>query len=295
MLLSSQGIKKAERIMMKNQKNCLYLTVFFVLVVPFFVQSQEGEQSVKRAIVIGATSGMGRQVAKLLATEGGYQVGLVGRRMNMLESLQQEIQTKTYIKQIDVTQFAVARKQLLELVDQMGGLDLILIAVTSFKDPFVEQDAVTQYDLDVKTIDVELRGFWEMADVAVRLFEKQRSGHLVGVSSISGVRGDAHCPVYSGAKAFVSTYLEGIRNYMLQNDIPVYVTDIMPGWVDIEKETFSVKPGTYWVTPLDKAARQIFEAIQRKKKIAYISSRQMLVKAALNLVPDCIYNAIGGF
>ena len=92
-----------------------------------------------------------------------------------------------------------------------------------------------------------------MAHTAVEFFEKQKSGHLVGISSISGLRGSGYCPVYSGAKAFISRYLEGVRNKMIQNKIPVYVTDIMPGWVDVEHTTFSEIPGTYWVATLEKA------------------------------------------
>jgi short-subunit dehydrogenase len=248
------------------------------------------QQNVKRAIVIGATSGIGRQVAKLLATQGGYEVGLVGRRVNLLESLQKEIPTKTYIKQIDVSLYDQAKKQLIELIEEMGGLDLMLISVSSSYN-----SKLSKYENDAKTIEVTLVGFWEMANVALEIFEKQKSGHLVGISSISGLRGDAKCPVYCGAKAFISTYLEGVRNYMIQKNIPVYVTDIMPGWIDTEEVKYSEMPETYWVTPLQKAGQQIFEAIQNKQKIAYISKRQILVKLALNIVPDVIYNAIGGF
>ncbi|MFA5075482.1 MAG: SDR family NAD(P)-dependent oxidoreductase [Candidatus Babeliales bacterium] len=250
----------------------------------------QNKNAIKRAIVIGASSGIGRQVAKLLATEGGYEVGLVARRINLLESLQKEISTKTYIKQIDVSKFDNARKELVELIEDMGGLDLILISVACNED--LKKN--NKHELDKETMAVTLTGFWNIADVAVEFFAKQKSGHLVGISSISAVRGDAKCPVYSGAKAFISTYLEGIRNYMIQNKIPVYITDIMPGWVDTDIK-YSEMPETYWVTPLEKASQQIFKAIKNKKKIAYISKRQILVKFALQIVPDCIYNAIGGF
>lgn len=257
------------------------------------------QDGIKRAIVIGATSGMGRQVAKLLASEGGYQVGLVGRRLNLLESLSKEImetkgakETKTYIKQIDVSSHEKAKELLGELIAEMGGLDLILIAVSSYVDCIGKDN---KKERDNKTIAVDLLGFYAMAEMAIEFFENQKYGHLVGISSISGVRGDAGCPVYSGAKAFISRYLEGVRNHMIQNKIQVYVTDIVPGWVDIEAATFSQMQGTYWVTPIDVAARQIFEAIQKKQKIAYISKRQIFVKLALQLCPDFIYNAIGGF
>ena len=263
------------------------------------------KDGIKRAIVIGATSGMGRQVAKLLAVEGGYQVGLVGRRVNLLESLQKEIQeaqeakekngakeTKTYIKQIDVSKYEQAKELLGELIAQMGGMDLILIAVSSFVD-IIGND--NKKERDAKNISVDLLGFYAMAEMAVEFFENQKYGHLVGISSISGIRGDAGCPVYSGAKAFISRYLEGVRNHMIQTKTPVYITDIVPGWVDIEAAKFSEMPGTYWVTPIDVAARQIFESIQNKDKVAYISRRQIFVKLALQLCPDFIFNAIGGF
>ncbi len=247
-----------------------------------------------RAIVIGASSGMGRQVAKLLATEGGYEVGLVGRRVHLLESLQQEIPSKTYIKQIDIAQHERAPQLLRELIDEMGGLDLLFIAASSLFEIMSGADASSQ-ERDARIIAVDVRGFWAVADVAVEIFEQQKSGHLVGISSLSGVRGEASCPVYSAAKAFISRYLEGVRNHMVQNKIPVYVTDIVPGFVDTERIFFSQLSGTYWVTPLEKAGRQIFEAIQKKQKVAYISPRQIFIKWALDLVPDCIYNALGGF
>ena len=280
---------------MKLCKSNVYgLITFFIIAsinIAYFQNNQcILQKNVKRAIIIGATSGMGRQVAKLLATEGGYEVGLVGRRVNLLESLKKEIPTKTHIKQIDVSLYDQAKKQLMELIEEMGGLDLMLISVASYYD-----SKLSKYENDVKTIAVTLVGFWEMANVALEIFEKQKSGHLVGISSISGLRGDAKCPVYCGSKAFISTYLEGVRNYMIQKNIPVYVTDIMPGWVDTEEVKYSEMPGTYWVTSLEKASWQIFEAIQSKQKIAYISKRQILVKIALNTVPDFIYNAIGGF
>ncbi len=242
----------------------------------------------KKAIVIGASSGMGRQVAKLIAQE--YEVGLASRRLNLLESLQKEIPTKTYIKQIDVSKLEEAKTKLAELIEEMGGLDLILISVSSC----IDTEFTKSWETDKKILDVDLAGFLVMADVAVNFFEKQNSGHLIGISSIDGLRGNALCPVYSGAKAFVSTYLEGIRNYMIQNKIPVYVTDIIPGWVDNEKIEFSKQEGTYWVTSTKKASEQIFNAIKNKKKKAYITKRWQIIAWLQALLPDCIYNGIGG-
>ena len=82
---------------------------------------------------------------------------------------------------------------------------------------------------------------------------------------------------------------------MIQNKLNnVFVTDIIPGWVDVEHSAFSQMPGTYWVTPLGKAGEQIFQAIKAKKKKAYISKRWQVIALLLNILPDSIYNAIGG-
>ncbi|MBT6528565.1 SDR family NAD(P)-dependent oxidoreductase, partial [bacterium] len=93
--------------------------------------SSDSWQQPKKAIVIGASSSMGRQVAKLLGNEGEYEVGLVARRRDRLESLSKEITSKTYIKCIDVSEYAKARNQLEELIDQMGGIDLMLISISA--------------------------------------------------------------------------------------------------------------------------------------------------------------------
>ncbi len=243
-----------------------------------------------KAIIVGATSGMGRQVAKMLSKD--YDVGLIGRRLNLLESLKSEIPTKSYIKQINVTQTETAIQKLFELIEEMGGLDLIVISISAANDNL---ETKKNFEKDKNTIDVDLIGFWIMADTALSFFEKQKSGHLVGISSTSGLRGDAKCPVYGGAKAFISKYLEGVRNQMIQKNIPIYVTDIIPGWVEIESEDIHKIPGAYWVATTQKAAQQICDAIKAKKKKAYITKRWQLIAWLYDITPDFIYNSIGRF
>ena len=122
-----------------------------------------------KAIIVGATSGMGRQVAKMLSKD--YDVGLVGRRLNLLESLKSEIPTKSYIKQIDVTQTETAIQKLFELIEEMGGLDLIVISISAANDNL---ETKKNFEKDKNTIDVDLFGFWIMADTALSFFEKQK-------------------------------------------------------------------------------------------------------------------------
>jgi short-subunit dehydrogenase len=260
--------------------------LFFILFLSF--SAVQASQPRKKAIIIGATSGMGRATAKLLAKK--YDVGLTGRRTELLDSLQNEIKTTSYIKRIDVSEPEAAQEKLSELILEMGGLDLIFISISGYFDNLTNT-AASDWKKHETTIDVDFKGFIAMADLAFEFFKTQGRGHLIGISSISGMRGDANSPVYCAAKAGVSTYLDSLRNYSQQNNLKkIYITDIIPGWVDVERTTFSDQPGTYWVTSLEKAAHQIFDGIEKKEKRVYISKRQVLVAWMLRLLPDYLYN-----
>ncbi|MBA3953775.1 SDR family NAD(P)-dependent oxidoreductase [Candidatus Dependentiae bacterium] len=249
----------------------------------------------KKAIVIGASSGMGREIAKLLSKEG-YNVGLVARRISLLESLQKEIATPTFIKQIDVTHPS-ARQQLQELIEKMGGLDLMVISISAYLD---NRNATAKNEADFnpqktwsekeRTLDVDAKGFIAMADVALDFFKAQGSGHLVGISSTSGQRGVAYSPEYSAAKACTSYYMEGIRNYLKQNNLPVKVTDVVAGYVAVEHSRLGEDPSAYWEVTVEQAGKTIVEGIKKQKQVIYVPSKVWIVSFLLKHLPDYIYN-----
>jgi len=250
--------------------------------------------NISKAIVVGATSGIGRQVAKVLA-KNGYEVGLIGRRINLLQSLQKEISTKTYIKQIDVSVIDKAKKQLEELIAQMGHLDLLFISVSAQGDlPFGKPTHAMSWDAVKKLIDVDLRGFWMAAYVGLKQFEKQGYGHLVGVSSIQKLQGFSGAPEYSGAKAFISKYLDGVRNRVIKDRLPIFVTEIIPGPVDVERQQYSQVRGFFWVVSSKEAARQIYAGIKDKKEKVYVSKGWRFIAWLLYIMPDWLYRRFEG-
>lgn len=257
----------------------------------------------KKAVVVGASSGMGREVAKRLS-KAGYVVGLVARRVPLLESLQDELSNFSYIKQIDVTAVD-AREQLQALIDQMGGLDLMVISISPYLDNRIsaaaraEQEGLSNfapctYELKwtekANFLNVCAYGFIAVADVALEYFIKQNSGHLVGISSTSGLRGSFFCPEYSASKACVMIYMEGVRNYMLQNNINVYITDVVAGYVSVEHSPFGEDPTAYWEITCKQAGKEIMEGIKARKKMVYVPSKIWLVVYLRKYLPDFIYN-----
>lgn len=230
----------------------------------------------KRAIIIGASSGIGEALAVELAREG-YDVGITARRVELLRSLQQRIPSRVVVRQMDVAQTAEAMRILEELIAELGGLDLIVI--NAGINPY---NAQLDWPAELDTISVNVCGFAAMANVAMRHFFRQNKGHLVGISSIAALKGSATRPAYSASKAFVSNYLQGLR--FRTRGTGVDVTDIRPGFVD----TLMIKElkCRFWVASPAGAARQIVQAVKKREKAAYITRRWVLISWIVRLLPD---------
>ena len=218
-----------------------------------------------RAVIIGATSGIGYALAFELARRG-YALGLAGRRTEILEEMQRAL-PGSVIRRIDVADTATAEAELGALVDALGGLDLLVIS-SGIGRPNPE----LEYAKEAEIIAVNVSGFTAMADAGFRYFRRQGHGRLVGLSSIAGIRGSRYAPAYGASKAFEINYLEALHNYarfLKLRDITV--TTILPGFVDTPMTRG--QQGMFWVAPAEKAARQIVDAIERKARVAYITRR----------------------
>lgn len=234
----------------------------------------------KKAIVIGASSGIGKALAMELARKG-YAVGITSRRVELLTEIKNEIQGPCFVKQMDVTQTETARRQLLELIQEMGSADLIIVcAGIGFRMPIMDWNA------DKSTIDVNVCGFAALTNAAVNYFIEQKHGHVVGISSVAAIRGHGDAPAYGASKAFEASYLNSIRYKIRRLGLPIAVTNIQPGFVDTPMVRDARK---FWTAPAEKAARQIVQAIEKKKKQAYITKRWRLVAWVMRIIPDGLW------
>lgn len=236
----------------------------------------------QKAIIIGASSGIGRELARVLH-QNDYIVGLAGRRVELLSELQREI-PDTYIKCIDVTKTKEAVEALEEFIMEMGGVDLVVISAGV---GFINPDL--NWEQERETIDTNILGFTAMANVAFKHFCKNGFGHIVGISSIAAIRGGSESPAYNASKAFVSNYLEGLRQKVSKLKSPITITDIQPGFVNT---AMAKGEGLFWVSSSEKASRQIFRAIKNKKKHAYITKRWRIIAWLLKVMPDRLYDRL---
>jgi short-subunit dehydrogenase len=235
----------------------------------------------KKVIIIGASSGMGRELAKVMAAHN-YIVGIAAPQENLLISLQHEIPTQTYRATIDVTANN-AQDKLRHLINEMNGVDIVVICA-GIGDPNPNLD----FEIDKKTIDVDVIGFCAMATASMHHFMQQKHGHLVVISSIAGIRGNDTAPAYNASKAFISNYVQGLRKKIAHEHLHIDVTDIKPGFVDtVMKHTYK-KP--FLMISAHKAAHYIFNGIVRKKKVVYVSPIWRFIAWGIYLAPDWIYS-----
>jgi short-subunit dehydrogenase len=233
----------------------------------------------KKAIIIGASSGIGNELSKILV-QNGYKVGITARRKNELEKLKKSNPNNYVISSFDCTT-ANNSEKLSELNDQIGGLDLLILC-SGTGDLNEELD----FEIENNTNLLNVNAFTEVVDWTFNYFEKQGKGHLVAISSIAGIRGSRMAPAYNASKAYQINYLEGLRQKATKTKKPIYVTDIRPGFVDTD---MAKGEGQFWVGTKEKAARQIFGIVKQKKGIGYITKRWWIIAKLLRLIPNGIY------
>ncbi|MDR1757020.1 MAG: SDR family NAD(P)-dependent oxidoreductase [Culturomica sp.] len=237
----------------------------------------------KRAIVVGATSGIGRGVAEVLS-QNGYLVGITGRRSEKLAELQAQNPQAFRVKSFDVYDTDTVVQNLEELVAELGGLDLLLFnSGTGHRNPALD------FDKEIEAIRVNVVGFTRVIDWAFAFFARQNSGHLASVSSIAGIRGNRFAPAYGATKAFQINYLESLRAKAGKEKRRMQITDIRPGFVDT---AMAQGDNVFWVAPVEKAARQIYKALRSEKQIVYITKRWRYVALLMKILPKWLWNKI---
>ncbi|MFC4246288.1 SDR family NAD(P)-dependent oxidoreductase [Natribaculum luteum] len=227
------------------------------------------------AIVVGASSGIGEALARELAADG-YEVGLTARRTERLKEIGAELPTKAYVATMDVTDADRAREAFDDLVDAMQSVDLVVISAAV---GHLNHDL--EWEPERETIDVNVRGFAAIATAAMTHFDDRGTGHLVGISSVAAVFGNGGAPAYNASKAFVSTYLEGLRHRQAGRKGDVTITTVEPGFVDTD-----LAMGEFWMCSPETAARQILRAVDRGRDHVYVTRRWRLVAWLLKALPE---------
>ncbi|ODT91320.1 MAG: oxidoreductase [Sphingobium sp. SCN 64-10] len=236
-----------------------------------------------RAIIVGASSGIGRELAMLLSRHG-YSVGVTGRRRDLLADLAGNSSGSIIYEAFDVADTNAMQRGLAALIERLGGLDLLVISAG-----VGHINADLGWEAERETITVNVEGFAAAANIGMQDFLAQGTGHLVAISSIAALRGGGDAPAYNASKAFVSNYMEGLRHNVARRGLPIATTDVRPGFVNT---AMAKCDGLFWVASPEKAAKQIYGAICARKSHAYVTKRWRLVAALMKFLPNSIYDRL---
>jgi short-subunit dehydrogenase len=235
-------------------------------------------------IIIGATSGIGEQLARL-SIQKGYVVGGTGRRVERLKSLKNELGDNFHFIEMDVTLFKKAKENLHTLIREMGGMDIIVLnaGISNYQ-------AASITGMEQMVVDVNVSGFIQLFGESFQFFRKQGSGHIVGVSSIAALFGSSRAAPYSSSKAFISTYMQAYRQRCNKLKEDIVITDVKPGFV--ESEMTEGKKGMFWVADTEKAVGQMLKDIEKRKSYSYVTRRWRLVAWLIKLTPNWVLDRI---
>jgi short-subunit dehydrogenase len=235
----------------------------------------------RKVIIVGASSGIGRGLAELLM-ENNYKVGITGRKEKLLDELKQINPNSFLIKVFDATDTISSIKKMEELISELGGLDLLIISSGTG-----DLNETLDFEIERKAIDLNVTGFTNIINWTFNYLEKQGYGHIAAITSVAGLRGSRVAPSYNATKSYQINYLEGLRQKAKKLKKPIFVTDIRPGLVDTD---MAKGEGLFWVMPVKKVAKQILRGIKNKSKVIYVTKRWGIIGRLLKILPRTIYD-----
>lgn len=239
----------------------------------------EMREKMKRIVIVGATSGIGLEVAKLYMAKG-WKVGVAGRNVSVLEWLKASNSESVETQVLDVCREDAAQR-LNGLVKKLGGMDVYLHCAGIGK-----QNMDLEESIEAGTVQTNVAGFVRMVMAVFHFFEKQGSGHIAVISSIAGTKGLGAAPSYSATKCFQNSYMEALEQQIRMRGLDIRVTDIRPGFVD----TPLLQGGTYpaLMRP-EKVAKTIVRAIDRKKSVAVIDWKYRILVFFWRMIPRYLW------
>ena len=204
-------------------------------------------------IIIGATSGIGKELWKLYAIEDNHVV-ILGRRKHLLEQMYQERANSTSIYEMDITDTESAAKCIDEIFKELQKIDLAIVCAGT-------GDINTEllFEKELGAIRTNVVGWTAAVDCIYNHFKQQDKGHLVTITSIGGLAGEPAAPAYSATKAYQINYTQALRKKSKKTGI--CVTEIRPGLVDTD---MAKGEGLFWVMPPERLPNKLRKRFQTR-------------------------------
>lgn len=225
-----------------------------------------------RAIIIGASHGVGCEMAKLLSSQG-YVVGLMARNQEKLDHLWRELEGPSYVELLDLEESQETFQEAFRRLNLMiGGVNLVIFCADAGFNCQCEDKIVQE-----QMLRVNIEGLLSISELALDSFKTltNGTGHLAVFSSLYAMRGDKQRMCYCATKAFVSNYLDSLRRHCQElkrkkengRHGGIDITELRPFYMC--EEQLNQNP-SFWYRSNEAIALQAFKAIVKRRSVSYL-------------------------
>lgn len=245
----------------------------------------------RRAIVVGASVGMGAALSRKLAKEG-YAIALVSRQKDKLNELCAEInqsvgEARALAFPHDVSNYKEVPSLLQDIVAKIGGLDtFIFLAGVNYPPGGMDK---YNFENDRQMVEINLIGAMAWLTPVAEMFQNAKAGQIVGIGSVAGDRGRVGNPGYNTSKAGLHTYLEALRNRLTRHGVNVLT--VKPGFVKTEMLKAAVGP-TPFAIPVEKAVDDIYNAMRKRRQTVYTPFFWSYIMLVIRHIPSFIFRRL---
>lgn len=236
------------------------------------------------ALVTGATSGIGLEIAKILA-KMEYNLLLVGRRSERLKKIQEELIKKYHIK-IDTYTCDLAKleqcRELLEYTNKYSDISVVINAAGFGKVGYVE-NSIENDDIEMISTNVT-----SLQLITNYFSKKMKEGNIVNIGSIAGTAPIPYMATYGATKAYVISYGMALNYELRKRRKNVYITTACPGPVDTEFDNVAGSKFKWKGMKATKCAEKIVSAMKKNRSLVMIGFKTKAAYIGLKLVPLCI-------
>ncbi|MCI9042758.1 MAG: SDR family NAD(P)-dependent oxidoreductase [Muribaculaceae bacterium] len=240
----------------------------------------------KKIVIVGASSGIGFQVAADFA-RAGWRVGMAARRLEPMQAIKDQYPDHVEIASIDVTA-PDAPQRFADLIEAIDGMDTLLFCSgTGFTDPELDDARI------VNTLEVNVVGFARIVAEAYKYFRATASveqGQIAVITSVAATKGLGIAASYSASKRFQVQFINSLEQLAYTQQVNVAFTDIRPGFVrtPILRDDRSYP----MIMSVAEAAKLVERAVVARKRVAVIDSRWRIVAGLWSLIPQRLWRHV---
>ena len=239
-----------------------------------------------RVLITGASSGIGAALAREYARRGA-RLGLVARRGQALQQLAEALGCHLCVYQADVRDAQSMQGVAADFVARHGGADVVIANAGVSAGTLTEHGE--DHEVFREIMDINVLGMVHTFSPFLPGMRAARSGTLVGIASVAGIRGLPGAGAYSASKSAAITYLESLR--VETRGSGVRVLTIAPGYIDTPMTERNPYPMPFML-PADTAARHMIDAIERARPYTVVPWQMGLVALALRALPRWAYDRL---